>query len=84
MAKRETIDKAVRLGLNYCCLFAFFSLYKDTALIARRLGFSERAIRKHKAAFAAGQLRCYGRPGCVADKLDKIKASLALIKSDAL
>lgn len=76
MAERPTIDKAIRQGLNYCCLFAFFTLHKDTAMIAARLGFGERAIRKHKAALAAGKLRCYGRPGCLSLQLDKLKQAL--------
>lgn len=75
-AKRQTVDKAIREGLNYCCLYAFFSLFKDTDLIAARLGFDKRSIRYHKAAFAAGHYRCYGRPGCLQGKLDAIKAAL--------
>jgi len=37
-------------GLGYCCEALFFSLYRDVALIAARLGCSERAIRAHRAS----------------------------------
>lgn len=37
-------------GLGYCCEQRFFELYKNTSLIAARLGCSERGVRKHKAS----------------------------------
>jgi len=58
-------------GLGYCCEYIFFHYYKDTSMIAARLGVTTRAIRKHKAAFAAGELRCENCKNCLCHKLNK-------------
>ncbi len=52
-AKRRfsIIEKMICTDLHYCCLWAFFKLYKQTGLIAARLGVSSRAIRYLKARF---------------------------------
>lgn len=55
---RITIHSLVTKDLGYCCLYAFFRLYRQTGVIATRLGVTDRAIRKHKEAFRAGELRC--------------------------
>jgi len=45
--------------LGYCCEHRFFSLYRQTGLIAARLGVSDRAVRYRKAMFKAKELpRC--------------------------
>lgn len=35
-------------SLHYCCPYAFFRLFKQTGLIAARLGLSERTVRRWK------------------------------------
>ena len=52
---RPTIASLVR-ELGYCCEARFFSLYRQTGLIAARLGVSDRAVRYRKAMFKAGLL----------------------------
>lgn len=59
-----TIDKLVRSGLGFCCLYAFFRCYKQTGKIADRLGVSDRAVRYKKADFKAGRLRCEHCDNC--------------------
>jgi hypothetical protein len=63
-AKRITIHTLIcdkEMGLGYCCEWIFFRLYKDTALIATRLGVTKRAVRYHKAADRA----CAASPACL-------------------
>lgn len=71
MAKRFTIEHAITSpdGLGYCCQWAFFKLYDDTALIAARLGVSDRAVRYKLADFKRGTMCCRGRPSCIITKL---------------
>lgn len=45
-----SIKSMIVKDLGYCCEGRFFDLYPQTTLIAARLGVSERAIRKHRAA----------------------------------
>lgn len=56
-------------GLGFCCLYAFFRLRKRTGLIAARLGVDERTIRRHKAAFKAGEYRCEELKCCLKGRL---------------
>jgi hypothetical protein len=60
-----TVKSLITEDLGYCCLFAFFSLHKDTKMIADRLGFCTRAIRYHKMAFRQGDLNCEMKPKCL-------------------
>ena len=50
-----TIASLIR-DLGYCCEARFFSLYRQTSLIAARLGVSDRAVRYRKAMFKEGLL----------------------------
>lgn len=52
-------------GLSYCCLFAFFSLYRKTEQIAIRLGVTSRTIRLYKARFRDGEFVCCGKGDCL-------------------
>ena len=47
-------------NMGYCCLWAFFSLYRRTALIALRLGITTRTVSSYKARFKAGEFQCKG------------------------
>jgi hypothetical protein len=64
-ARVNSISFLVRHGLGYCCEWSFFQFYKDCELIAIRLGVSSRAVRKHKAAVLAGEIRCTNCKGCL-------------------
>lgn len=54
-------------GLGYCCEAWFWERFKDvtTELIAARLGVSDRAVRKHRAAFRRGELVCQEKAKCL-------------------
>jgi hypothetical protein len=60
-----TIKSMIEEDLGYCCEFIFFSRYKQTAVIATRLGVTTRAIRMHKAALREGCLVCEGKEKCM-------------------
>jgi hypothetical protein len=65
---RASVKQLICKGLGYCCLYAFFSIYKRTGVIAARLGASERAIRYRRAAFKRGEMKCEKCKGCLRDK----------------
>lgn len=54
-------------GLGYCCPYFFFLRYRKVKadLVAARLGVQVRAIRRHKAAFLAGEIGCEGCESCL-------------------
>lgn len=56
-------------GLNYCCEWAFFSLYGRTGLIAERLGVCKRAVQYHRMAFKDGNSKCEKLESCLKGKL---------------
>jgi hypothetical protein len=58
-------ERLIRQGLGYCCLWAFFSLFRRTELIAIRLGVTPRTIRLYKARFRGGEFKCEGCEKCL-------------------
>ena len=62
-----------KLGLNYCCMFGFFSIFKQTAVIALRLGVDPRTIRVYKAKFKAGEYECGKKDCCMKKAITEIK-----------
>lgn len=62
---RLTVKSLICNDMGYCCLWAFFTKYKQTGLIAARLGVTDRAIRKHKADFREGFIECENRSRCM-------------------
>lgn len=62
---RLTIPIMIVQDMGYCCPFFFFSHYRRTALIAARLGVSDRAVRYHKEELDAGRMVCAKAPGCL-------------------
>lgn len=62
---RLTIKMMIEEDLGYCCEWAFFDLFKRTALIAARLGVTTRAVKYHKAAVREGCKTCEGKPNCL-------------------
>lgn len=63
--KRNSITWLIVKGMGYCCEWKFFSLYHDTALIAARLGVTERAVRYHKAAYENYEIECENCENCM-------------------
>lgn len=51
-------EHLITQGLGYCCLWAFFTLFKRTGLIAIRLGVTPQTIRRYKARFRGGEFKC--------------------------
>lgn len=62
---RPTVRSMILEDLGYCCLWFFFDRYKKTALIAARLGVSERAVRYTREGCGG----CAGNPNCLRKKL---------------
>jgi len=62
---RQTVTYLVTVGLGYCCPYFFFTHYRNTALIAARLGVTERAVRYAKAAVDDGVTECAGCESCM-------------------
>lgn len=58
-------------AMGYCCEFAFFSKHKRTAMIALRLGISDRAVRYRKALYNEGKLKCLNFDKCLKARLTK-------------
>lgn len=67
-SERQTVKRLIVEGLGYCCPWRFFSAYRQTAVIAARLGVSDRAIRYQKADFKSGRMRCEGCSNCLKGK----------------
>lgn len=65
---RLTVKMMIEEDLGYCCEWAFFNLYRRTALIAARLGVTTRAVEYHKAAARDGCLVCGGKANCLKTK----------------
>lgn len=64
----NSVSYLITQGLGYCCEYAFFSRYKNTEMIAARLGVTPRAVNLHKAMVRDGKLLCEGASRCLAAK----------------
>lgn len=62
---RPTVRILITQGLGYCCPWFFFQHFRQTGLIAARLGVTERAVRYAKARVDDGEGRCEGCPDCM-------------------
>ena len=58
-------ESLITEGLGYCCLWGFFKLYRQTGLIALRLGVTPRTVRLYKARFRDGEFKCEGCANCM-------------------
>ncbi len=68
-AKGQSIPELVTNDLGYCCVYFFFTRYRKTALVAARLGVSERAVRYHKADVKSGLTSCTKCEKCLLEKM---------------
>ena len=66
---RPTVKSLITQDLGYCCQWFFFKHYRNTALIAARLGVTQRAVQLAKADVKNGFCQCEGRPGCLNNKI---------------
>lgn len=64
--KKANIHDMITQDLGYCCEHWFFSHYKQTALVAARLGMTTRAVRYHKAS--AREAQCEKKDCCMLKK----------------
>lgn len=60
-------------SLGYCCLYAFFSLYRKPSQIADRLGCTKNAVKYRKNQFLDGKLACEQCPKCMKPNLKRLK-----------
>lgn len=58
-------ERLIKQGLGYCCLWAFFKLFRQTPMIALRLGVTPRTVRLYKARFRGGEYKCEGCAKCM-------------------
>lgn len=70
---RPTIRSLVVEGLGYCCPWAFFKIFRNTPVIAARLGVADVTVRKAKAKVDDGVWKCEGCARCM-------KAQVAAVK----
>jgi hypothetical protein len=62
---RPTIKILIEEDLGYCCQWFFFNQFRRTAVVAMRLGVTDRAIRYVKAEMKEGCLQCEDNPRCM-------------------
>jgi hypothetical protein len=54
-------------------MYGFFSIYKQTSMIALRLGVSSRTVRIYKAKFKEGEYECEKIDCCLKKAITEIK-----------
>jgi hypothetical protein len=64
---RLTIHTLITEDLGYCCEWFFFSRFRRSALIADRLGVTQRAVQIHRAE--ARHSACENCPNCLRRKI---------------
>lgn len=52
-------------SLGYCCPYGFIRCFKQTGLIAARLGCDPRTVRRWKAKFKLKEIKCEGGNACL-------------------
>lgn len=62
---RPTVKSMITQDLGYCCPWFFFTHYRQTGLIAARLGVTPQAIRYAKAEALSRPCNCEGRETCM-------------------
>ena len=66
---RPTVKSLITQDLGYCCPWFFFTHYRQTRVIADRLGVTPRAVRYAKAEVDDGMEKCKGCEGCLHKKI---------------
>jgi len=70
-------EHLIKDGLGYCCLWAFFSIHRQTGMIALRLGVTPRTIRLYKAKHRGGEYSCEECGKCMKSAVKVIRAQKA-------
>lgn len=60
-------------GLGYCCPWAFFSIFRKTAVIADRLGMTQRAVQMAKRRVDEGEWKCEQCGNCMKEQVRTVK-----------
>lgn len=68
---RPTVKSMITEDLGYCCTWFFFTRFRQTGLIAARLGVTPQAVRQNKASCGG----CAKAEGCL-DKQVTLKLTL--------
>lgn len=70
---RQTVKHLVTSpnGLGYCCEWFFFTHFRQTQVIASRLGVTDRAVRLAKARVDDGESTCENGPRCMNCKVTR-------------
>lgn len=66
---RITVRSLIEEDLGYCCQWFFFTHYRQTSVIAARLGVSDRAIRYAKAEVDEKREVCKNLQNCLRKKI---------------
>jgi hypothetical protein len=69
---KDTLKSFIH-SLGYCCPWFFFESHRKvrTGLIATRFGLSERTVRKWRAQFKCGGMKCEGSQQCLKARLKR-------------
>lgn len=70
---RPYIETLIVEGLHYCCPWAFFKIFRKTAVIAARLGVSDRTVRRAKARVDSGERKCEGCARCMKQQVRSVR-----------
>lgn len=54
----------ITTGLHFCCPYAFFRVYRNTTVIADRLGCTAGTVRDHKRIFRDHGYKCEQATDC--------------------
>lgn len=70
---RATMKQLIVEDLGYCCPWFFFQCFKRTSVIAARLGYSTRHVRRLRSSCENGEETCRGCGNCKKDLVKKIR-----------
>lgn len=54
--RANTVESYIVESLHYCCEWYFLQLYKDSELVALRLGVTTNTIRRHRLWIKQGKI----------------------------
>lgn len=71
--EHSNLKQLITRSLGYCCLWAFFSLYRKPGQIADRLGCTKNAVKYRKNQFLDGKLKCEQCTNCMKSSLRRLR-----------
>ena len=72
-AMRPTVRNLIVHGLGYCCPWFFFQCFRQTQVIADRLGCHKRTVRKLKSACDNELSVCENAGKCMKGHLPEVR-----------